>query len=160
MQIQIIKRCHYMLTRWPKLKSWRNKSVGELRITLTLRWWAYTFIQSFFQTNVSLPRKVKDVCVLYPMMLFLGMPSTETWVKVRRVTSVRKLTGALSTEQTLETSQRRVKWLSRLQCTRRSEKGKRGRKPRRPASTWASLTNIAVRGKAVTEGCRWGPACA
>ena len=71
-----------MLTRWPKFKSWLNKSVGELRITLMLRWWAYTFIQSFFQNNVSLPRKVKDVCILYPMMLFLGMPSTETCVKV------------------------------------------------------------------------------
>ena len=63
-------------------------------------------------------------------MPFPGMSSTETRAKVKGMTSVRQLTGALSTEQTLETSQRCVKWLNGLQGTRGSEKGEKGRKPR------------------------------
>lgn len=80
-------------------------------------------------------------------MPFPGMSSTETRAKVQGMTSVRQLTGALSTEQTLETSQRCVRWLNGLQGTRGSEKGKKGRKPRWPTSTRVSLRNIALREK-------------
>lgn len=80
-------------------------------------------------------------------MPFPGMSSTETRAKVKGMTSVRQLTGALSTEQTLETSQRCVKWLNGLQGTRGSEKGEKGRKPRWPTSTRVSLRNIALREK-------------
>ena len=59
-------------------------------------------------------------------MLFLGMSSTESCAKVQRMTSVRKLTGALSTEQTLETSQRRVKQLNGLQGTRGPKQARKG----------------------------------